>query len=83
MERIFISYKRINSEQVFELVEKINRTIGDECWVDLTGIESNAQFASKICRAIDNAEVVLFMHSSAHLDIDFENDWTIKELTYA
>lgn len=29
------------------------------------------------------ADVVLFMHSSVHLDIDFENDWTIKELNYA
>ena len=48
------------------------------CW-----IESSAQFASKICKAIDIADVVLFMHSSVHLDIDFENDWTIKELNYA
>ena len=57
--------------------------LGVKCWVDLDGIESSTQFASKICKAIDTADVVLFMHSSVHLDIDFENDWTIKELNYA
>ena len=29
------------------------------------------------------ADIVLFMHSSAHLNINFEKDWTIKELNYA
>ena len=81
--RIFISYKRKNKDQVFSIVEKIETQLGVKCWVDLDGIESSVQFASKICKAIDTAEVVLFMHSSIHLDIDFENDWTIKELNYA
>lgn len=81
--RIFISYKRKNKGQVFSIVKKIETQLGVKCWVDLDGIESSAQFASKICKAIDTAEVVLFMHSSVHLDIDFENDWTIKELNYA
>ena len=27
-----------------------------KCWVDLDGIETSAQFASKICTAIDRAE---------------------------
>ena len=81
--RIFISYKRKNKDQVFSIVKKIETQLGVKCWVDLDGIESSAQFASKICKAIDTAEVVLFMHSSVHLDIDFEQDWTIKELNYA
>ena len=81
--RIFISYKRKNKDQVFSIVNKIETQLGVKCWVDLDGIESSAQFASKICKAIDLAEVVLFMHSSVHLDIDFEEDWTIKELNYA
>ena len=81
--RIFISYKRKNKDQVFSIVNKIETQLGVKCWVDLDGIESSAQFASKICKAIDTAEVVLFMHSSVHLDIDFEEDWTIKELNYA
>lgn len=83
MERIFISYKRANKDKVYPLVERIEKELGVKCWVDLDGIESSAQFASKICTAIDNADVVLFMHSSIHLDIDFENDWTIDELNYA
>jgi len=82
-ERIFISYKRVNKEPVFALIDRIERELGVKCWVDLDGIETSAQFASKICTAIDRAEVVLFMHSSAHLDIDYDNDWTIRELNYA
>ena len=83
MKRIFISYKRLNKDKVFPLVKRIEQELGVKCWVDLDGIESSAQFASVICNAIDRAEVVLFMHSSVHLDIDFENDWTIDELNYA
>ena len=83
-ERIFISYKRKNKEQVFSLIEKIERELGVKCWVDLDGIESNAQFVSKICNAIDRAEVVLFMHSMEHSRIeDLNRDWTIRELNYA
>ena len=81
--KIFISYKRKNKDQVFSIVNKIETQLGVKCWVDLDGIESSAQFRSKICNAIDSAQVVLFMHSSVHLNIDFDNDWTIKELNYA
>ena len=83
MERIFISYKRANKDHVFQLVKKIEMLLGVKCWVDLDGIESSEQFASKICFAIDQADVVLFMHSSIHLSINFEKDWTIKELNCA
>ena len=83
MARIFISYKRKNKDQVFSIVKKIENKLGVKCWVDLDGIESSAQFASVICNAIDSAEIVLFMYSSVHLSIDFENDWTVKELNYA
>ena len=83
MARIFISYKRKNKEQVFQIVKYIESQLGEKCWVDLDGIESSAQFGSVICKAIDNAEVILFMHSSVHLSINFETDWTIKELNYA
>ena len=82
-ERIFVSYRRKDKEKVFALVEKIEREVGVKCWVDLANIETSAQFVSKICTAIERAEVVLFMHSSAHLDIDYDNDWTIRELNYA
>ena len=83
MERIFVSYKRDNKEKVFSIVNNIESQLGIKCWIDLNGIESSAQFGSVICKAIDTAEVVLFMHSSIHQSIDFENDWTIKELNYA
>ena len=83
MAQIFISYKRTDKDKVFPLVKSIENELGCKCWVDLDGIESSVQFASVICRAIDNAEVVLFMYSAVHLSIDYENDWTVKELNYA
>lgn len=83
MAQIFVSYKRVDKNKVFPLVEKIERELGCNCWVDLDGIESSVQFASVICSAIDKSDVVLFMHSSVHLTINFETDWTVKELTYA
>ncbi len=81
--KIFISYKRKNKSQVLPIINKIETQLGEKCWIDLEGIESSAQFSSVLCRAIDEAEVVLFMHSSLHLSIDFEEDWTVKELRYA
>ena len=81
--RIFISYKRKNKKKVFSIVNKIESQLGVKCWIDLDGIESSSQFRNKICNAIDNSDIVLFMHSSVHLSIDFQKDWTIKELGYA
>ena len=81
--RIFISYKRKNKDKVFSIVKKIETQLGVKCWIDLDVIESNEQFRNKICNAIDNSEVVLFMHSSVHLSINFQKDYTIKELNYA
>lgn len=54
MARIFISYKRANKDQVFPIVGKFEDLLGIKCWVDLDGIESSAQFASVICKAIDS-----------------------------
>ena len=81
--RIFVSYKRNNKDQVLSIVQSIELQLGLKCWIDLTGIESMAQFASKICTAIDECDIVLFMHSSEHRNIDYEHDWTIRELSYA
>ena len=54
------------------------------CWVDLDGIESDAQFVNVIIKAIDEADIFLFMYSKKHAEItDFENDWTIREINYA
>lgn len=80
---IFVSYKRKNRKEVLDWTQKIEKRLGVKCWIDLDGVESSSQFVSKICDAIDNSEVLLFMHSVAHLSIDFEDDYTIKELAYA
>lgn len=82
--RIFISYKRKDKDIVFGLKEKIEKSLGETCWIDLDGIESDAQFVTVIIKAIRNCEVFLFMYSNSHNDIaDFTKDWTIRELQYA
>lgn len=81
MSRIFISYKRVDKDKVFRIKDQIESALGEKCWIDIDGIESDAQFVKVIINAIDEAEVFLFMHSAAHSQIqDFENDWTIREL---
>lgn len=81
---IFISYKRVGKEKVFKIKDHIESALGEKCWIDLDGIESDAIFASKIIGAINNCKVFLFMYSQAHKDItDYENDWTIRELNFA
>lgn len=83
-EQIFISYKRVNKERVMELKNLIEQTTGARCWIDLDGIESNAQFAAKIMSAIDNCQVFIFMRSEVHHSIaNLETDWTIREVNYA
>ncbi|MGN0237641.1 MAG: toll/interleukin-1 receptor domain-containing protein [Lepagella sp.] len=84
MNRIFISYKRSDKEKVNAIRNKIERSINETCWIDVEGIESDAQFISVIMSAIERSEVVLFMYSKSHSEItDFDSDWTIRELTYA
>lgn len=81
---IFISYKRPDKGKVFKIKDFIERRIGNKCWIDLDGIESDAQFANVIIRAINQAQVFLFMYSSSHSQIeDYENDWTIREINFA
>lgn len=85
MNRIFISYKRVDKQQVFNLKDRLEAALGKkECWIDLDGIESDAQFKNVIIRAINNSEVFLFMYSHEHSKIaDFERDWTMRELNFA
>ena len=83
-ERIFISYKRVDKDRVFAIKDGIEQATGEKCWIDLDGIESDAQFADVIVSAINRCEVFLFMYSKEHAKIsDFEEDWTIKEITFA
>ena len=84
MARIFISYKREDKDVVFKIKNDIEKHVGEKCWIDLDGIESDAQFVNVIINAIDEAEIFLFMYSKKHAEItDFENDWTIREINYA
>lgn len=84
MSRIFISYKRVDKVKVFKIKDQIEAALGEKCWIDLDGIESDAQFKNIIIKAINQAEVVLFMYSKEHAKItSFENDWTIRELNFA
>lgn len=63
MDRIFISYSRQDKEKVYPFVAEIEKRIGQKCWIDLNGIESSDEFVEKIIRAINKAEIVIFMHS--------------------
>lgn len=82
--RIFISYKRDDKDVVFKIKDDIEKHVGEKCWIDLYGIESNAQFVGEITEAIDACEVFIFMHSKEHNKIiDINKDWTIREVNYA
>ena len=84
MARIFISYKRVDKDKVIKIKDQIEVALGEKCWIDIDGIESNAQFINVIVKAIRECEVVLFMYSKTHAQItNFEKDWTIRELNYA
>ena len=84
MARVFISYKRVDKAKVFKIKDKIQTAIGEDCWIDLDGIESDAMFKSVIIKAINESEIFLFMYSKAHSTIeDFEHDWTVRELSFA
>lgn len=84
MPRIFISYKRVDKDKIFKIKDQIESALGEKCWIDLDGIESDAQFKNVIIKAIIDCEVFLFMYSQAHSKIEnFERDWTIRELNFA
>lgn len=84
MYRIFISYKRLNKDLVLPIKNKIETETGEKCWIDIDGIESDAQFKNVIIKAINECEIMLFMYSKLHSQIvDFEKDWTIKEINFA
>lgn len=84
MPRIFISYKRVDKEVVFAIKDRIEAALGERCWIDLDGIESDAEFMSVIISAINRCEVMLFMYSKTHLSItNMDTDWTMRELSFA
>lgn len=81
---IFISYKRNDKEKVLAIKNFIEKNVSVNCWIDLDGIESDAQFANVIIKAINEAHVFLFMYSASHAEIeDLDNDWTVREISFA
>ena len=64
---MFISYKRANKDIVFKIKDDIEKNVGEKCWIDLDGIESDVEFANVIMKAINKADVFLFMYSQASL----------------
>lgn len=84
MSRVFISYKRADKEKVLPLKKKIEDAIGEPCWIDLDGIECDAQFVEVIMRNINDASIFVFMYSRHHSKIrNYIQDWTVRELNYA
>lgn len=85
MAQIFISYKRFDKDIVFPIKDKIEAFIGkNTCWIDVKGIESDAQFAEVIMKNIDACSVFLFMYSKLHSQIvNYTEDWTVREINYA
>ena len=82
--RIFISYKRSDKKRAFAIKDDIESAVGEKCWIDMEGIESHAQFVNVIIKAIDEADIFLFLYSKRHLNIiDYENDWSVREINYA
>ena len=78
-EKIFISYSRSDRDKVMKLIRLIEEKTGADCWIDLTGIESGTQFEDTIIKAIDQAEVLLFMMS----DQSLSSSWIKREVYYA
>jgi len=86
MSQMFISYKRVNKDIVFPIVEEIKRKLGISPWIDLEGIESGAQFSKIIVQAIKECDIVLFMMSKESIapsENEDEETWTQKELYQA
>lgn len=79
MSEIFVSYSRKDKDVVFPFVERINKELNLNCWIDLKGIKSGEEFEDVIIENIDNCQVVLFMLSDASLKSKF----TKREVYYA
>ena len=79
-EKIFISYSRKDKDVVFAMKDEIEKRVGSgNCWIDLTGIESDKQFEDIIISAIDRAEIFLFAYSKNSA----ASEWTRKEVSFA
>lgn len=84
MARVFISHKNDDKPAILPIVNRIEKEIGEKCWIDLKNIESDSQFTDVICKAINECEVFLFMYTQRVANtIDFQHDWMSREINYA
>ena len=77
---VFISYSRVDFDEVNEFVEMLKQQIPSlSVWFDVTGIESGDEFEEKIITAIDQSSYVLFALS----DNSINSQWAKDEVMYA
>ncbi|MBQ5808031.1 MAG: TIR domain-containing protein [Tidjanibacter sp.] len=77
---VFISYSRVDFDEVNEFVEMLKQQIPSlSVWFDITGIESGDEFEEKIITAIDQSSYVLFALS----DNSINSQWAKDEVMYA
>ena len=90
MPQIFISYKRLDKEQVFPICEEIENKTGVNCWIDLNGVEIGDYFQRNIIGAIKKADIVFAMLTKNYIapcvkedtdEIDFDRE-TFPEKNY-
>ena len=77
---VFISYSRKDLSIVEKIKNEIEQSTGQECWMDLTGIESGSEmFVDAILEGIEDCKVFLFMLS----ENSQISEYAMKELKYA
>ena len=76
---VFISYSRLDIDDVKAIKDEIENEVGIECWFDLDGIESGEQFEDVIIEAICRHDTVLFMKSANSM----HSEWALDELDFA
>lgn len=74
----FISYKREESEQAFEIKELLE-SWGIKTWIDKDGIFSSYDFKEVIEKAIENTKVVIFLSSER----SNQSEYVKQEIKYA
>lgn len=78
MSKVFISYARKDKDEVYPIVDELERN-GFDCWIDKEGIESGSVFKKVIISAINECEVFVYMFSKNA----FDSEWVDKEYDHA
>lgn len=63
---VFILYSRLNHDKVLLIKDEIDREIGIDSGMDLSGFESGEQFIKIIISAINRHDTIFFMLLKAH-----------------